>query len=113
MNGSRRSQRVGFTLVELLVVIAIIGILVAILLPAVQAARESARRMQCGNKLKQLVLAMHNYNDSYKVMPPAWITAVPPLGMAPGGGNYPYDNWPCWSWGALILPYLEDRKSVV
>jgi len=81
----------GFTLVELLVVIAIIGVLIALLLPAVQAAREAARRMQCQNNLKQIGLALHNYHDAKKSFP--W--------GAGGAGNM-------WSWSAFILPYIEE-----
>lgn len=88
--------RSGFTLVELLVVIAIIGVLVALLLPAVQAAREAARRMSCGNNIKQIVLASHNYMDTMQCMPPAVCLS------ASGGG--------AWSAQARILPYLEQAN---
>lgn len=86
----RRRTRGGFTLVELLVVITIIGMLIALLLPAVQAAREAARRLQCANNFKQVGLAMHNYHSAHNTFPPGMF--VP--------------RW--FSWSSLILPYLEQ-----
>jgi prepilin-type N-terminal cleavage/methylation domain-containing protein len=99
---SRRSP--GFTLVELLVVIAIIGVLVALLLPAVQAARESARRMQCGNNQKQIGLALHNYESSHKVFPPGCFG----LGLwnrDPGQWAEPTNRV---GWMQCMLPFLEQ-----
>src|SRR5215216_5571 len=92
--------RSGFTLIELLVVIAIIGVLVALLLPAIQAAREAARRSQCKNNLKQIGLALHNYESARGAFPPGFMcraTAVDGPGLGPG-----------WGWAAHILPYLEE-----
>lgn len=97
----RTARRRGFTLVELLVVIAIIGILIALLLPAVQAAREAARRSACMNNLRQLGLAMHNYQTTLRVFPPSYCLTFP-IDPASGdtGGN--------WSAQARILAYLEQ-----
>lgn len=95
------TRRAGFTLVELLVVIAIIGVLVALLLPAVQAAREAARRMKCQNQLKQFGLALHNYHDTFGRMPAAYYRAWPTsVGTTFGT--------PGWGWGTMILPRLEQ-----
>jgi prepilin-type N-terminal cleavage/methylation domain-containing protein len=90
-------KRGAFTLVELLVVIAIIGILVAMLLPAVQSAREAARRMQCGNHLKQIGLALHNYHTAHKKLP---FGASGIQSSTPGG-----------TWAAFILPQLEQQNA--
>ncbi len=100
----RKNWPRGFTLVELLVVIAIIGILVALLLPAVQAAREAARRMSCGNNLKQSALAIHNYHDTFKVFPPALLGSGRYNNAAYHAARGDVKNTTGWT---LLLPFYE------
>lgn len=93
-----RFGRSGFTLVELLVVIAIIGVLIALLLPAVQQAREAARRMQCTNNLKQLGLGLHNHHDTFGQFP---------MGYEFRSGFS--DGDPTWGWAAFLMPFIEQE----
>ena len=92
-----------FTLVELLVVIAIIGILVSLLLPAVQAAREAARRTQCANNLTQLILAVQNYETAHLLYPPGTIDKSGPIVNAPQGYHH--------NWLTHLLPYMEEKNT--
>src|ERR1700753_1645608 len=96
VNRRKRRSRRGFTIIELLVVIAIIAILMALLLPAVQAAREAARRTQCRNNLKQIALGLHNYLETQLLFPPAFC-----VGTGTGGA---------WSIPARILPFIEQAS---
>jgi prepilin-type N-terminal cleavage/methylation domain-containing protein len=96
------ARRKAFTLVELLVVIAIIGLLIALLLPAVQAAREAARRMSCTNNLKQIGLALHMYHDTHRRLPAGWQAFDPATGQPHWYGE------PGWGWAAKILPFMEQ-----
>jgi len=95
-----RNRFRGFTLIELLVVIAIIAILIALLLPAVQQAREAARRTQCKNNLKQLGLAMHNYHDVNGTFPPGFVQQ-----------DTSHNRAANWSWGAMIAPYIDQGPA--
>ena len=100
-------SRRAFTLVELLAVIAIIGVLVALLLPAVQAARESARSSACQNNLKQIGIALNNHHDAKSFLPAG--VRLPPVGYAASWvTKTTYINTPGWGWAAMILPYMEQ-----
>lgn len=94
-----KNRRRGFTLIELLVVIAIIAVLIALLLPAVQQARESARRTQCKSSLRQIGLALQNYHDTAKMFPPGYITYVTLTSTV---------TTPGWGWPAMILPQIDQ-----
>ena len=106
----RRKRTAGFTLIELLVVIAIIAILISLLLPAVQQAREAARRTQCKNNLKQIALALHNYESSHRTFPPARFSN--PAAVKPGASVVSASTWQqkfnCWT--VMVLPYMEQQN---
>src|SRR5262245_49685061 len=93
-----RRRCTGFTLIELLVVIAIIAILIALLLPAVQQAREAARRTECKNHLKQIGIALHNYHDTFRIFPPGEV----------GSSLWPQGDDSQWGWAVMILPYIDQ-----
>jgi prepilin-type N-terminal cleavage/methylation domain-containing protein len=103
-----RRNRFAFTLVELLVVIAIIGVMVGLLLPAVQATREAARRMQCSNNLKQNGLALHNHRDVYRPFPPGYVCYDDSGNRFKTGGWQHGQNELGFNWVVMLLPYVEQ-----
>jgi prepilin-type N-terminal cleavage/methylation domain-containing protein/prepilin-type processing-associated H-X9-DG protein len=104
LDGARVRYRRGFTLIELLVVIAIIGVLIALLLPAVQSAREAARRAQCVNNLKQIGLALLNYEGALLTFPPGYVSNFDSQGN---------DTGPGWGWATMLLPQFEQTPVFV
>jgi prepilin-type N-terminal cleavage/methylation domain-containing protein/prepilin-type processing-associated H-X9-DG protein len=109
---ARRAKRIAFTLIELLVVIAIIAILIALLLPAVQQAREAARRTQCKNNLKQFGLAMHNYHDALQIFPPGIVATATLWNQCYYNSANPTTavdtSNRAWGWGTFLLPYIDQ-----
>jgi prepilin-type N-terminal cleavage/methylation domain-containing protein len=113
VNSLKRAHllRPGFTLIELLVVIAIIGVLIGLLLPAVQKVREAGNRLGCANNLHQIALALHNYEGVNGCFPPAYVCTSRRQAGTAYGIAYPDDGWnglPGWGWGVLILPFIEQ-----
>src|SRR5262245_45554919 len=100
-SSSNFKMRRGFTLTEVLVVIAIIAVLIGLLLPAVQTAREAARRTQCANNLKQLGLALHNHHDTHGAFPPAFVNKGPY-----GTTGFSFTH----GWSPCLLPYIERQQ---